>query len=176
MTDDPDKIYIESEDEDAFEEKVPKKTVRVLVFSLGDENYCVDVREAKEVIKMPDITRVPNVPVFVVGVANMRGEILSILDLHYFFGVDPKGKTKDLRVIVTDVSGEQVGLMVDQVKDTLEIEEDRIQEPLATLRGKLADYTKGQVPFGENILIFLDLEKIFQCEEIRNLKKGDQPR
>jgi purine-binding chemotaxis protein CheW len=176
MTDDPDKIYIESEEEDAFEEKAPKKTVRVLVFSLGDENYCVDVREAKEVSKMPEITRVPNVPSFIVGVANMRGEILSILDLHYFFGVDQKGKTKDLRVIVTDVSKEQVGLMVDQVKDTLEIEEDRIQEPLATLKGKLAGYTKGQIPFGENILIFLDLAKILQCEEIRDLKKGEAPR
>lgn len=170
---DPEKIFIEPEDEDAFEEKAAKKTFRVLVFLLGDENYCVDVREAKEVIKMPETTRVPNTPSFVMGVTNFRGEILSIIDLHYFFGVERKGKTRDARVIVTDVTQEKVGLMVDGVKDTLEIEEDRLQETLPTLRGKLAAYTRGQIPMGQDILIYLDLEKILQCDEIRSLRKGE---
>jgi len=172
MTEDTEKIYIEPEDEGDFEEKEAKKTFRVLAFSLGDEVYCADVRQAKEVIKMPETTRVPNVPSFIVGVTNFRGNILSIIDLHYFFGVEKKGKTKDARVIVTDVLKEQVGLMVDQVKDTLEIEENRVQDPLPTLKGKLADFTRGQIQFGREILIYLDLEKILRSEEIRNLRKG----
>ncbi len=168
---DQEKIYIEPDDE-SFEEAGAKKTFRVLSFSLGDEVYCADVRQSKEVIKMPETTRVPNVPSFIVGVTNFRGEILSIIDLHYFFGVEHKGKTKDARVIVTDVTKEKVGLMVDQVKDTLEIEEDRLQETLPTLRGKLAEYTRGQIPMGQDILIYLDLEKILQSDEIRSLRKG----
>jgi purine-binding chemotaxis protein CheW len=174
--DDPEKIYIEPEDEEDFEEKEAKKTFRVLAFSLGEEVYCVDVRQAKEVIKMPETTRVPNTPSFIIGVTNFRGEILSIIDLHYFFGVERKGKTKDARVLVTDVLKDQVGLMVDQVKDTIEIEEDRVQEPLATLKGKLADYTKGQIQFGKDILIYLDLERILRSDEIRNLRKGELSR
>lgn len=170
--DTPDKIYIESEEEDWDETKVAKKKVRLLVFMLGDETYCVDVRQAKEVMRMPGTTRVPNVPPFVVGVANLRGEIISILELHYFFGVEPKGKTRDARIIITDVSGENIGLMVDQVKDTLEIEEECIQEPLATLKGKLADCTQGQISLGNDILIFLDLERVLQNDEIRSLRKG----
>mgnify|MGYP003798230989 CR=1 FL=1 len=166
------KIYIE--DDEVFEEKRTKKTVRVLVFSLGDESYCVDVREAREVTRMPETSRVPNVPSFVLGVTNFRGEILSVLDLHYFFGVPQKGKTKEARVIVSDASGGKIGLMVDGVNDTLEIEEERIQEPLATLRGRLAEFTKGQIPLGKGILIFLDFEKILECDEIRNLRKGEK--
>ena len=145
--------------------------LRVLVFSLGKENYCVEVCQAKEVMRMPETTRVPNVPSFVIGVANLRGEIISILDLHHFFGLDPAGKTQEVRVIVTDLSGESVGLRVDRVQDTLEIDEEAIQAPLATLQGKLAGFTKGQVAHGNDILIYLDLERVLQCEEIRHLRK-----
>jgi len=169
---DQEKIYIDANDEDYVEEKETQPTVRVLAFSLGDENYCVDVHQAKEVIRLPEMTRVPNVPSFVVGVTNFRGQILSILDLHHFFGVEPRGKTRDVRVMVTDVAGELIGLIVDQVNDTLEIEETRIQEPLATLQGNVAGYTRGQISLGNEILIFLDLEKILQSDEIMVLRKG----
>ena len=169
---DPEKIYIESGDDELSEEVSHKKLLRVLVFSLGKENYCIDVRQAKEVIRMPVTTRVPNVPAFVIGVANLRGEIISILDMHYFFGLEPQGKSQDVRVIVTDLSGESVGLRVDRVKDTVGIDEEEIQAPLATLKGLLAGFTKGQVAYGEDILSYLDLEKVLQCEEIQSLRKG----
>lgn len=172
MTDDSEKIYIESEDDELPEEQSQKKLLRVLVFSLGKENYCLDIRQAKEVMKMPETTRVPNVPAFVIGAANLRGEIISILDLHYFFGLEPQGKSQEVRVIVTDLSGEAVGLRVDRVQDTIGIDETEIQAPLATLKGKLANYTKGQVTRGNDILVFLDLEKILQSEELQNLRKG----
>jgi purine-binding chemotaxis protein CheW len=173
MTDDPEKIYIEPEDDELPEERSPRKILRVLVFSLGRENYCVDVRQAQEVMKMPETTRVPNVPDFVLGVANLRGEIISILDIHYFFGLEPQGKSHEVRVIVTDLTGEPVGLRVDRVKGTIEVDEDEIQAPLATLKGRLAAYTKGQVTRGEDILIFLDLEKILRCDEMQRLRKGE---
>ncbi len=172
MTDDPNKIYIDdSEDDELPEDLTPKKVLRVLVFSLGKENYCIDVRQAKEVMRMPETTHVPNVPAFVLGAANLRGEIISILDMHYFFGLEPQGKPQDVRVIVTDITGEAVGLRVDQIKDTLKIDESEVQAPLATLRGKLAAYTRGQVAHGEDILILLDLEEVLNSEEIQNLRK-----
>ena len=173
MTDDQEKIYINAEDDELLDEESSKKFLRVLVFSLGKENYCVDVCQAKEVMKLPETTRVPNVPAFVIGVANLRGEIISILDMHYFFGLEPVGRSQEVRVIVTDLTGEAIGLRVDRVQDTVEIDEDEIQVPLATLKGNLAAYTKGQVAHGEEILIILDLEKVLQCEDIRNLRKGE---
>ncbi len=173
MIDDQDKIYIDPEDDELPEERDSKKILRVLVFSLGKENYCVDVRQAKEVMRMPEMTRVPNVPAFVLGVANLRGEIISILDMHYFFGLESQGKSQDVRIIVTDLTGEAVALRVDRVKDTIGIDEDDVQAPLATLKGRLAGYTRGQVKYGEDILIFLDLEKVLQCDEMRLLRKGE---
>jgi purine-binding chemotaxis protein CheW len=171
--DDPEKIYINAEDDELPEGVSHKKLLRVLVFSLGKENYCIDVRQAREVMKMPDTTRVPNVPSFVLGAANLRGEIISILDAHYFFGLEPQGKSQDVRVIVTDLTGDSVGLRVDRVKDTIGIDEEEIQAPLATLKGRLAAYTKGQVAQGEEILILLDLEKVLRCDEMQDLRKGE---
>jgi purine-binding chemotaxis protein CheW len=170
---DQDKIYINAEDDELPESVSHKKLLRVLVFSLGKENYCIDVRQAKEVMRVPETTRVPNVPAFVLGVANLRGEIISILDTHYFFGLESQGKSQEVRVIVTDLSGETVGLRVDGVRDTIAIDEGEMQAPLATLKGNLGAYTKGQVAMEGEILIFLDLEKVLQCEDIRNLRKGE---
>ncbi len=173
MTDGPEKIYIEDEDDGFSEEKNRKERVRVLVFMLGKESYCANIGQVREVIKMPETTRVPNTPSFVLGVANLRGEIISILDMHHFFGLEPQGKSRDVRVVVTDVSGEAVGLWVDRVKDTIEIDEESIQVPLVTLKGNLAASTRGQVAQGEDILVFLDLEKVLQCDEMQRLRKGE---
>ena len=93
--------------------------------------------------------------------------------MHYFFGLESQGKSQDVRIIVTDLTGEAVALRVDRVKDTIGIDEDDVQAPLATLKGRLAGYTRGQVKYGEDILIFLDLEKVLQCDEMRLLRKGE---
>ncbi|MBL7158761.1 MAG: purine-binding chemotaxis protein CheW [Candidatus Omnitrophica bacterium] len=168
------KIIIELDDQELEEVKKKKeKTIRVLVFSLGGENYCVGIADTKEVIRPPDITRVPMAPEFVVGIINLRGEIISILDIRHFFGLSVKEKTKDMRVIISDVTGSAIGIMADEVKDTIEIEESVIQPPISTLKGRLAEYTKGQTRVGKDILILLDLGKILKCEEIENLRKGE---
>lgn len=167
-----DKIIIDSEDDYTQEETaVKKKTIRVLAFSLGGENYCVSVSQAKEVIELSDITRVPNTPEFIIGIINLRGEIVTILDIRYFFGLSNQERAKDVRILITDITGSYVGVLVDKIKDIIDIEEEAIQPPLATLKGKLADYTKGQVQLGKEILIFLDLAKVLNSEEINKLRK-----
>jgi chemotaxis signal transduction protein len=173
MSESQEKIFIDAEDEEEAKPPDDKRRLRLLVFALGDETYCVDVGQAKEVLRLPETTRVPNTPPFVVGAANLRGDLLSLLDLHHFFGVDRRGKVQDGRVIVSDAAGEPIGLLVDQVRDTLSIEEDRIEAPLATLKGRLADYTKGEIPLDGEVLIYLDLEKILGCDEISKLRKGE---
>ena len=168
-----DKIIIEVDDTEVDEEKKSKKTIRVLSFLLGGENYCVGIAETKEVIRPPEVTRVPTAPEFIVGIINLRGEIISILDIRHFFGLPLKEKTRDMRVIISDVAGSAIGIMVDEVKDTIEIEESAIQPPISTLKGRLAEYTKGQAKIGKSILILLDLKKILRNEEIEALRKGE---
>lgn len=166
------KIILEVDGDELTEEKIKKNVIRVLAFGLGGENYCVGMNQAKEVIRIPQITKVPNSERFIVGIINLRGDIISLLDIRSFFNLKEEEKTKQERILITDVSGESVGVMVDNIKGTLEIEEEYIQPPLPTLKGNLSSYTKGQVNLENEILIMLDLAKILKCEEIENLRKG----
>ena len=170
-----DRIILDPDEEDVAwsqEEAAQKKKVRLLTFSLEKENYCIPLSHAKEVIEPQAITRVPNSPDFIVGVINLRGEITSVLDIRHFFGLSENEKSKDARVIITDVTGSYIGFIVDSVKAIIDIEEEAIQPPLATLKGKLVDYTKGEIQLGDDIFILLDLNKVLDNEAINNLRKG----
>lgn len=170
MADGQDKIIIEIEGVE--EEQVVKKTSRVLVFSLGGETYGIDIKQARSVVKPEMVTRVPNVPEFVSGIMNLRGDVIALIDIRYFFGLGQRDKTESSRAIVVDSADGPVGIMVDGIKFTFDVPEDSIQPPLATLNNKLAAYTRGEVQMDKSILILLDIEKILRSEEMENLKKG----
>jgi purine-binding chemotaxis protein CheW len=172
MDEEQDRIIIEVDDAEFDAQKEAKKTVRVLSFSLGTEHYCINITDAKEVFKPASITRIPNTPAFIVGITNLHGAAIPLVDVRYFLGLQQKEGLAGTKVIVTDVGHDIVGVMVDDVDEALDIEEASIQPPLATIKGKLADFTKGQVQLGDEIVVLLELKKILNCEEIENLKKG----
>ncbi|HPM43481.1 MAG TPA: chemotaxis protein CheW, partial [Candidatus Omnitrophota bacterium] len=148
--------------------------IRVLKFVLGGENYCVLITQVKEVIRVPDMTRIPMAPSFVKGVMNLRGEIVSVLDIREFFGLDESKKALDSRVVITDASGYTVGILVDAVRGTEDIEESAVQAPLATLKKELMAFTKGQLQWGDDIFTLLDLEQVLKFDEIERLRKGEK--
>lgn len=174
--DDENKIIIESEELDSIEARRLKSesSVRVLKFVLGGEGYCVLITQVKEVIRVPDTTRVPMTPSFVKGIMNLRGEIISVIDIREFFGLAEIKKASDARVVVTDVSGYTVGILVDAVKGTDDIEESAIQAPLATLKQELRAFTKGQIQWQGDIFTLLDMGKVLKCDEIERLRKGQK--
>jgi len=163
-------IMMQAEESELIDRQKNKKKVRVLSFSLGEENYCIDIKSAKETVKLSRITTVPNAPKFIVGVINLRGEIISLIDIGYFFGLNKLEKKEAGKVIISDINGPLTGVLVDKIKNTLDIEQDLIQSPLASIKESLATYTKGQVQLDKEILIFLDLKKLLGCEQIKRLK------
>ncbi|MFA6320361.1 MAG: chemotaxis protein CheW [Candidatus Omnitrophota bacterium] len=170
--DEQDKVIIEVSEEEFEAMREVKKTVRVLSFSLGSEHYCIDITDAKEVFRPSAITKVPNAPAFIFGITNIHGEIIPLIDIRYFLGLASKEGLGSTKVIVTDVMASHVGVVVDEVNEAIDIEEDSIQPPLATIKGSLAVFTKGQVQIGNDIIVLLDLKKILNCKEMENLKKG----
>ncbi len=168
----PEKIIIEADEDYVASDIEAKPMIRVLSFSLGAERYCIDITDAKEVFKPALITKVPNSPQFITGVTNLHGDIIPLIDIRYFLGLEKKEGLEATKAIVTDISGSLIGVMVDDVDEVLEIEEESIQPPLATIKGRLADFTKGQIELGKNILVLLELDNILNCDEIKSIKKG----
>ena len=167
------KIIIETDEfQDEYSDS-KKNSIRVLAFGLGGENYCAEIHQIRSVVRVESITRIPNAPDFVVGVTNLRGQILPVIDIRSFFGLAQKKRTEKSRVIVSDVTGSAIGIMVDEVRQAMEIDETLIQPPLATVSEKLAAYTKGQVEVQDAIIIILDFEKVLRSEEIERIRKGE---
>lgn len=173
MADEINKIIVEI-DEGQIEDTEKKEIIRVLSFWLAGEYYCIDLKSAKEVIKIPQITRIPTAPQFIMGVINLRGEVVPIVDIRYFFGLKEAEITNASRLVITDFKKTPVGVLIDRINEPIDVEIPSIQPPLATLRGKLAEYVLGQVQIEQEIMGILDLEKILDCDELQVLNKGSR--
>lgn len=165
------KVLIESDGNEVSAS--PKESVRVLAFRLGGERYCVDINQAKSVVNAGSVTRVPNMPAFVAGIMNLRGDVISLIDIRHFFGLDTAKRARQARILVTDAAGSPCGIVVDSIDEAIDIDLSSIQPPLATLKGRAGEFTKGQVQLGGDILVMLDLKKILCSEEIGRLRKGE---
>jgi purine-binding chemotaxis protein CheW len=162
-----DNIIIEPEDK-PFEEKVAKDTLRVLAFSLNEENYCIEITEARKVFTPGIVTRVPNAAPFVKGVTNLHGTIIPLIDIRPFLGLAGGEVTQTSKMILAEMKGGLVGIVVDKIFEAREIEKDSIQPPLATLKGKMLELTLGQVQSKSGIMALLDLNKILGLEEFKH--------
>jgi purine-binding chemotaxis protein CheW len=111
-------------------------------------------------------------PAFVLGVISLRGQIMPLFDIRSFFGLQSRDQKAQERVIVIEIDGCYVGILIDNIEGTIEIEQADVQPPLATIESRSLEYTKGHIQRGEKILIFLDMENILRSEEIESLKKG----
>ena len=137
---------------------------QMVVFSLDKEEYAVPIDEIKEVVKIPKITPVPNSPEFILGIINLRGKIVPVLDMEKRFGLtrDTSGIVPEHVIITEDEKGTLFGVQVDKVTDVLKIARDSIQSTPTMVTSKIStDYLGGVIVVTqERILLLLNLRKI----------------
>ncbi len=141
---------------------------QLVVFSLLNENYGIDIYKVQEIIQYRDITYVPKAPPFVKGVINLRGRIIPVIDLKERFGLPEKEVTADTRIIVVEISSQTIGLIVDSVTEVLRIPNTNIEPPppVTTIE---ADFIEGVGKLDERLIIILDIDRILTKEEKREL-------
>jgi purine-binding chemotaxis protein CheW len=137
--------------------------IEVLTFYLGHETYAVEVRHVHQVRPLDRLTPVPCTPSFVVGVVNLQGEILSLLDFRRFLGIQQEGITDLMEIIVIEAAGLKVGLMAKRVDEVSRLPLAHFKEPPATINEAGAGFVKGVTPDG---CILLDMEAILGNERI----------
>lgn len=142
--------------------------IQLVSFNLDEEEYGVDVLKVREIIRMPNVTRVPNTPHYVDGVINLRGKVIPIISMRRKFGLGDVENDKRTRIMVMDVDGELMGFTVDAVSEVIRIEENEIQPPPPVVSSSLdQDCFSGVINQADRLLILLDLEKMFSQEERR---------
>ncbi len=144
-----------------------------VIFKIGDEEYGVEILQAREIVRYQKLTRVPNSPDFVLGVCNVRGQIIPIVDLRERFGLAGKPKEQERRIITVQVEEEIIGLLVDEVVEVVWLPVDNIEAPPPIAGGIEREYLKGVGKLDEQLIIILDLEKILTTNEVEEIKKMD---
>jgi len=139
------------------------QTVEIVEFILGYETYIIEAQYVREVYPLENLTPLPCTPAFVLGVVNVRGEILSVIDLKKFFDLPEKGLTDLNKVIVLQSEGMLFGILADAVLDVRRISLTEIQPSLPTLIGVRDRYLRGITP---ERAVFLDGEKLLTDEQI----------
>jgi purine-binding chemotaxis protein CheW len=137
--------------------------MQVVAFTLGNEEYAVDILFVQEIIRLLNITRVPRSGEHIEGVINLRGNIIPIVNLHFRFNLQTSDNQEAKRIIVFKLDELQVGIIVDEVSEVLRIQGHNI-EPAAKVYGTLeADHIKGIAKVNDRLLILLDLAKVFEA-------------
>ncbi len=132
-------------------------------FMIGENEYALDISEVQEVVKYQEVTPLPKVPDFILGVINLRGKIIPIIDLGKRIGIEDK-KENSKKIIIVKKNNELYGLLVDKVKGVLKVSENEIEE-IKYGEVKLSEkYIKGLIRRGDDIIIILNLDNILTPE------------
>ncbi len=143
---------------------------QVVVFSLAEENYGVDINAVEGIIKMQAITKVPKAPTFVEGITNLRGEVLPVIDLRKRFGLPTAEPDKETRIIHVEMDDVRVGMLVDAVTEVLRVVEDDIEPPSPMVATVDSAFITGIAKVEERLIILVDLGKVLSTEEQTNLQ------
>ena len=134
-------------------------------FSVGDEEYGLELLRVKEVIRIREITWLPKAPSFVKGIINLRGDVIPIIDLRDKFGLEAKEATANTRVIVVEVDGKLMGMIVDSASQVVRIPADQIDPPPPVLGGFSQEFITGVGKMEDKLIILLNSDAILTAEE-----------
>ncbi len=135
------------------------EVLEVATFALANERYAIETRYVREVVRFTDFTPVPGAPDFLVGITNLRGEILAVIDLKKFFGIATRGVTDLARVIVLGGERAEFGVLADAAQEVLRLRTDEVLEPPGSLSGIGREYLRGLT---QDALIVLDGKVLLQ--------------
>ena len=154
--------------ESGSEVKTTKDTIsterQLVLFTLGDESYGVDISIVHEIIEMQHITAFPGMSTFVEGIINIRNNVAPVIDMRKRLGLITIERTRDTRIIVVDIAGRKVGMVVDMVTGVKRIPADAIEPPSGIITTYDLDYMLGIAKLDDEIIILLNLDRVLPEE------------
>jgi purine-binding chemotaxis protein CheW len=151
------------------------RELHIVGFRIGRETFGVPIALVHEIVRVPEITAVPDSPGYVEGVINLRGKIVSVLDLRKRFGERQIVNTKKNRILVSEVSGKMVGLIVDSASEVIKLPESDVQAAPSVFEDGELNYVTGVGKLQGRLIILVDLSKILQKGELRRVGENTEP-
>lgn len=139
--------------------------MQLVVFELGDESYGVDISRVQDINRMQEITEIPHAPDSVVGVINLRGRVIPVINLRQRFGLSAVEHTKATRIVVVRMGENLIGMIVDAVSQVLRISADIVEPPSPVLASIDSKYLRGIAKFDDHLVVLLDLDFVLSRHE-----------
>jgi purine-binding chemotaxis protein CheW len=146
------------------------KDIQVVGFRVGREHFGVPIELVHEIVRVMEVTSVPDAPDFIEGVINLRGKIIPVIDLRKRFGekeITPNAKKN--RILVAEIMGKIVGLVVDAASEVVKIPPSDIEPPPNVFGDTDVNYVTGVGKIGAKLIILVDLGKIMQRGDLRRI-------
>jgi purine-binding chemotaxis protein CheW len=130
---------------------------QMIGFVVGESSFASPLASVHEIVRVPDITPVPDSPAHLVGVMNLRGRIISVIDLRLCLGITGPERSRHSRIIVTESGGTTLGLVVDSASNVFRITAEQIESPAALFPTGHASYVTGIAKLGDRLVVLVDL-------------------
>lgn len=131
--------------------------MQVVIFKLGEEQFAVETANVQGINDIMEITKVPKAPQHIKGLINLRGNVISLLDINLLLNIPKTEENDQSNIIILKMEDEQVGITVDQVDEVLEIEENIVEK----VDDQRKAYIKGVINFKDRVVTLIDIDKLF---------------
>lgn len=145
---------------DQASDEMSQDEEHLVIFSLGRELYGVTIHAVESIIKLQAITQVPRTSAFILGVTNLRGTVVPVLDLRIRFNLPLNDNTANTRIVIVNSEGSKVGIVVDEVTEVLKVSRNTIQPPPPLSTTIESSFINGIARIDNRLVILLDLEKV----------------
>lgn len=148
------------------------KEFQLVVFTIGDEEFGVDISQVREIVRLLQITYLPKAPAFIEGVVNLRGQVVAVIDLAKRLGIVSRERGETTRIVIVEFGDNTVGMIVDSVSEVLRLSSEYVEAVPALITTEIPEpYIWGVGKLKDRLLILLDLKRVLSPEEVQHVEK-----
>jgi purine-binding chemotaxis protein CheW len=147
------------------EKKDTGDALRWVTFRLENEKYGINVMQVQEVLRVTEIAPVPGAPSYVLGIINLRGNVVTVIDTRSRFGLPPTETDDSSRVVIIEADEQVVGILVDSVAEVVDLNSSEIETAPNVGTEESAKFIQGVASHDDELLILVDLNKLLSDEE-----------
>jgi len=152
-----------------------KDELHIVGFQVGRETYGVPIAALHEIVRVTEITAVPDAPDYIEGVINLRGKIVSVIDLRKRFGEKQVQTSKRTRILVAESDGRLTGLIVDSASDVLKIPAEDVEAAPAVFQDGGLNCVTGLGKYKNRLIVLLDIHQLLRRDMRKEEASGDEP-
>ncbi len=151
--------------------KIDDGELQLVVFSVSSEEFGVEIMNIQEIIRMTNITKIPQAPAYIRGIINLRGRIIVVINLNVIMGMESKEQDENTRIIVASIGETVMGFVVDSVSEVIRLQQKEVEPAPSAIADRIGtEYVLGVGKLDNRLLILLNLDKILGAKELHGVK------